>query len=689
MSRSLRETFEKISSTKNFELLDPYRNSVRWKKLGDEDKYLLAKMFVMAGEEELEKGEASPVTSFELSKKLCPSNSELLLEQAIAYALHGSNIDNLILACRTAEQACTADSDCYQALTVWANAMVELGVKKEEPDYFYEANDKYRQVSLNSRFQKNPEPHFYWYWGVCWHYIAKQSGEAGDFVEAISKYQKAEALKLTGTMFWNDYGNALVDLACLVSREDLLTKASNLYQKVVDSSPSFFEGWFNLACTDQRLWQLKGEDRYFYTAHKSFDQASKLNPDEASLWFKWAEHLSKTGKDKQNPKLLEASLDKFLKANTLLPDHAPILSNWAETQMLIGVFKERLDYLKWAEVIIQRCLELEPENNAYWVVYGRCLIELGRYFEDAAYFNQAIEKFKYGISLHKSNPDLWYGLASAHHILGEIKDNAALVENSVKYYSRATEFEGNMPPAFWNEWGVALMRMGEMTQDKRWVEAASEKFEQSIRLYHLRHNPRTINPDWLYNYGCSLDFLGDFSDDEKYYERAIKVLSQTLAVDADHYHAKYHLAMAFSHLGELVSDVDCFQKSLEIFQEVLMRDPEDDTAWNEWGIALINLAELVHDPVHSLYTERLMKEAEEKFIRAGSLGNEAAYYNLACLYSLQGNYQAAMHYIERAELAGALPPLEELIHDEWLRDLRSTNGFQQFLKHLARKNSEL
>ncbi len=689
MSFSLRETFEKISSTKNFDLLDPYRNAVRWKKLSQDDRFLLAKMFIMAGEEELEKGESAPVVSFETSKKLCPDNVDLLLEQAIAYGLHGSKIENLELACETSKLALELDESCYQAHTVWANALVELGVKKEEPAFFYEANDKYQKVSENKEFQKNPEPHFFWYWGVCWHYIAKQSGEAGDFVEAIAKYQKADSLKLTGTMFWNDYGNALVDLACLVSRNDLLVKASSLYQKVVESSPSFFEGWFNLACTDQRLWQIKMEEKYFYSAHKSFDRAAKLNPDEASLWFKWAEHLSKTGKDKQNPKLLEASLDKFLKANTLLPDHAPILSSWAETQMLLGVYKERLDYLKWAEVIIQRCLELQPENTAHWITYGRCLIELGRYFEDVSYFNQAIEKFKYGISLHKSNPDLWYGMASAYHILGEIQENVSLIEKSVKYYSRALEFESVMPLTFWNEWGVALMKMGEMTQDRRWVEAASEKFEQAIRLYHLHHNPKTINPDWLYNYGCSLDFLGDFSDDEKYYERAIKVFSQTLIVDPEHYLAKYHLAIAFSHLGELVSDVDCFQKSLELFQDVLSRDPEDELAWNEWGISLINLAELVHDPVHYRYTEKLMKEAEEKFLRAGSLGNEAAYYNLACLYSLQGNYQAAMHYIERAEVAGSLPSLEELIHDEWLRDLRSTNGFQQFLKHLARKNPDL
>ena len=226
------------------------------------------------------------------------------------------------------------------------------------------------------------------------------------------------------------------------------------------------------------------------------------------------------------------------------------------------------------------------------------------------------------------------------------------------------------------------MKMGGYTQDQRWVEAASEKFEQSIRFYYLLNDPSTINPTWLYNYGTALDFLGDFTQNEKYYEKAIKVLSQALSLDPSHYRAKNHLATCFAHLGEIVSDVDCFEKSLELFAEVLGEEPEDEIAWMDWGLALMNLAELVRDPVHSPYADKLMRQAEEKFMRSASLGNEICYYYLACLYSLEDRVPEAFHYLERSKHAKFLPPIEELLHEEWLVNLRTSPKFQEFIRQL-------
>lgn len=685
MAHSFQQILEEVSSSRNFSLLDPFRNSETWEKMGLQDRIALAKMFVQSGKQELSDGKEGPLATFEIANRLAPQNAQLLLEQANFYAQFGDSIANLNCAADAAEEAEAANPHCLNAMMTWANVMVELGVREQDPSLFYQADSKYQRIADQDNFTKDSDTRFYWHWGICWHYIAKQSGEASDFVTALAKYKTAEDMGLEDTVFFNDYGNALVDLACLVSREDLLIQSSQLYQKVVDSTPDFFEGWFNLACTDYRLWQMKGEEIYFRSAHHSFDKAAEINPDEASLWFKWGQLLFQTGRDLLNHKLIQESLDKFLKADTLLPDHAPILSEWAEAQLWLGVMCEKLEYLKWAKVSIMRALELEPENAKHWAVFSRCLIELGRYFQDQTFLNQAIEKLNYAISLHRTDARLWYGLATSYHLLSEMKDSPSLCEKAVKYYSRATEFDNDMTPDFWNEWGVALLKMCEYTQDKRWVEAASEKFEHSIRLFYLLHDPTNIHPTWLYHYGTALDFLGDFTCDEKFYEKAIKVLTQSLELDPFLYKAKYQLALSLAHLAETVSDVDCFQKSLEIFAEVLQQEPEDDIAWIDWGLTLLNLAELVHDPVQTLYSQKLMKEAEEKLMYAASLGNEASYYYLACLYSLQERLSEAFHYLERAEIARSLPSIDEMLHDDWLRNLRSTSSFQEFLRHLNTK----
>jgi len=679
---SLHKILKEVSSTQDYSLLDPLRDSSQWNEIDPQDRAALAKLFLQCGRRELENGAIGPLPTFEIAQRLDPGNIELLLEQANLYISYGDSIDNLVCACDVAKEAEAIDPGCFDTMMTWTNVMVELGVRKQDPNYFIQANSRYERIAENGGIPEEEGPQFFWHWGICWHYIAKQSGEASDFVTALAKYKEAESLGLEDPMFLNDYGNALVDLACLVSRGEFLVQASEFYQRVVRQVPDHFEGVMNLACTDHQLWQVTGEERYFRSAQSYFEKGSQLNPDEAALWFKWAQLLFHTGKEQGNAKMVEESFDKFLKANTLLPDQALVLSEWADAHLCAGMLLEKLESLKWAQVSILRAIELEPEEADHWVIYGRTLIELGRYFEEEAHLHTAIEKLNYAISLHRSDAKLWYALASSFHVLSDLKGDASLCEKAVKYYSRVTEFDGEMTPEFWNEWGVALMKMGGYTQDKRWVEAASEKFEQAIRLYYLFHEPSTIDPTWLYNYGSALDFLGDFTHDERYYEKAIKVLSQSLSLDPTHYRAKFHLATCFSHLGEIVSDVDCFEKSLDLFAEVLGEDPEDDIAWIDWGLALMNLAELVRDPAHSPYSEKLMVQAEEKFMRAAGLGNEISFYYLACLYSLKGRVEEAIHYLERAKQAGALPPLDELLHEEWLGDLRKSPKFQEFLRTL-------
>ena len=72
-------------------------------------------------------------------------------------------------------------------------------------------------------------------------------------------------------------------------------------------------------------------------------------------------------------------------------------------------------------------------------------------------------------------------------------------------------------------------------------------------------------------------------------------------------------------------------------------------------------------------------------MQAAKLGNAQAYYNLCCLFSLLGDYEKAMHFIRKADLFAALPPLEEIQADEWLDGLRDTSAFQEFVLALEQR----
>jgi tetratricopeptide (TPR) repeat protein len=527
-----------------------------------------------------------------------------------------------------------------------------------------------------------PEEMLMWHWGSCWYNIGKSSGEAVDFFQALEKFRSAVELGCDTCEFHNDYANALVDLSCLIGRKDLLVEATEHYTKSTTLSPKQYEIWVNLGCANQRLYDLGGPYEYFLKADQCFEEATELKPDESMAWFRWAILYSSLGKTTRDVERLQSSLSKYERANECEPDCSPIYLRWGEAQMFLGAFTENLELLRAAEAKISVALNHAPEQAETWYAYGVCLNEFGRYFASEEYYQQAIEKFQYGLSLSPNNFHLHHGIALAHFAIGEITDDVAMIEKSVRFCSKAFELGGQSNPHFLSDWGVALMKLGEMTIDKTQIEAASEKFEQAIAKRLESPQGEEVEIEWLYNYGCAMDFLGDFHEDAVYYERAVQVLSHVVSVDPDYTHAKYNLALALSHLAELNADVDTFHKAVDLFHDLVQQDPEDEMAWNDYGLTLLNLAVLVHDPVHSLEGHKLFEQAEAKLLQAVALGNIAAFYNLACCYALTGNLSAAIHYLERAEQNDALPMADDVLHDEWLDSLRNQPAYRQLISRL-------
>jgi tetratricopeptide (TPR) repeat protein len=277
----------------------------------------------------------------------------------------------------------------------------------------------------------------------------------------------------------------------------------------------------------------------------------------------------------------------------------------------------------------------------------------------------------------------------AHLSLAEIFQEPETLVKVIDFCNEAFQICSDHFPQFWNDWGVALMKYSELTHDKHYLELAIEKFELAIKKQGVRLGDKLCELEWFYNYACALDFLGDFHEDAELYERSVHILSQIVAIDPKYTHARYNLALSLTHLGELVSDVDCFNKSLEHYQILLELDPEDDAAWNDCGLALLNLAQLIHDEAHPEQSLHLYEESERKLCQAVKLGSVQAFYSLACLYSVRKNYEGAVRFLEKAERAGCMPPINDLMHDEWLEELTQSQVFRHFISNLmSRQNKE-
>lgn len=673
--------------TKDFGQLRSFKDSATWSTLTDGAREILGMLFIAQGEHQLREGDQTMSDSFALASQVAANNPQVFYKQATVYASEDNNLRCLTSACQALQRAVELNPAFFEAWYLWGKVLVNIGTIQSETLYFQEADQKFKQAHA---YAADAIPMqlglLNWQWGRSCYAVGQLSGEAHDFNQALMRYRMAMHYEVEHPDFFNDFGNSLASLGVLLGRKEFFLEAAALFQKVAEH-PGHPHGYLNLACNYQRLFELEHEDVYFDLANEAFTRTSEGDFKSFDLWLCWGRLFADWGKINEDLEYLQMSCQKFAQANEIEPNHPLVLSLWSEARMLCGAYNERLDLLRDAEAKSVRSLELNSESADAWRIYGTCLTELARYFSDEPLYEKAIEKYRYGLSLNPQHGFLWYGLALAHFALGDLRNDAKLVEQAVKHCAKAVACGGkHVTLQFWNDWGVALMKLAEMNNDQDSLELAIEKFVHAIGTENPEDDSEPSDIDWLYNYGCALDFLGDFTNDANDYEKAAQVLNIVVQQDPAYTQARYNLALALTHLGDLTEDVDCLYKALEHYLLVLQEEMEDQSAWNDCGMTLLSVAQMVHDPIRPDISQQYYQQAEDRFTQAVALGCHGAYYHLACLYSLQGNYTAAMHYLERSKEVEALPPVDELLHDEWLEGLRNTAAFRNFITLLSHKH---
>jgi tetratricopeptide (TPR) repeat protein len=156
-------------------------------------------------------------------------------------------------------------------------------------------------------------------------------------------------------------------------------------------------------------------------------------------------------------------------------------------------------------------------------------------------------------------------------------------------------------------------------------------------------------------------------------------------IDPDFPHIHYQLALVLSHLGELSGELDPFYKALHYFKLAAKHDEENDQILVDLAVTLINIAQSSSD---TLEIELCYKDAEAKLIQAVKAGNLQAYYQLAGLFSILRQTDKSLAFLMKTESFQALPSIEELLEDEWLDYVRTTEGFQNFLHYLEQKSRQ-
>lgn len=608
----------------------------------------------------------------------------LFFERGQELLVKSTSVDDYVLASISLEKALQLDPDFEKGWELRAQALLKLALLTEAEEDFEKVLEIYPHLEGISKAKgKELSPEIFWEWGLAYYHLAKFSGEPGDFKNSVDKFSMAQAMGLDSSEFLSDYALALGELGLLSNNTKWLQDSVVRFEESLAKKSLKGEDWVKLGCIYKLLYFSTQDFLFFEKADHSFFEGSRSEPDLLRLWLNWAELLGMEGKASRDGGLLLQALEKIEKAALISSDELTVKLTTADILLHLGAYEEKLECLKEAELMLRQILNDTPENIEGLFLLAHCYLNMGKYFSEQSYFVQASELLEKSVKLDPRRAALWNSLGMSHFFIGEITQNPEELEKAVHFCGKAVEKEESSP-VLWNDWGVSLLKLGEVTQAGKVVAVAVDKFEMAIKLFH-QHFPGNPDPDWLYNYGCALDYLGEFEGSIPSYEKSIAILSHLYEVYPEAKHVKYNLALALYHLGDAAGDEEVLKKALEYQESIRAAEPEDEAVLQDLGLTCLALADVYLEAFQSAVFLEYAAKAVQYLIGASLAGSTEASYWLANAYSLLDNEEEALKHFEIAFKKDALPSLEEIEENDWLDHIRTFPRFQAILDQLRQE----
>ncbi|MBS0621373.1 MAG: hypothetical protein JSR80_00210 [Verrucomicrobia bacterium] len=678
------DIFQQIIRDGTFDRLRDLEDKNILEELSTHEQELLAILFVWRGERRLVTEAEGAKESFDLAETIAPQSALVYYWQGVAWLKFGiqhNRSQALIAAVEKLECAVLIDEHCAEAWHSLGAALTRLGIVHKEAHYFCSADKMYLRAEQTQK-EETSLSHLFWDWGRSWQASGDLSGEAHDYRQALVYFEQAEKKELDEASFWIDYGEIVARLAELLNDQALLPRALECYGNAVQLAKEDPVGWLVYGRTLRRFYEVTRDDKYFQKARDCFKIATDLAPDAQRIWLDWGELLLLAGETKGRDREFEEALIKIERSESCAGPTPESTALMIQALTELGNRNNRLDLLRQAEKRACEAVALVADDSLLWCRWGEVLSSLGIYFADLGRQKEAVEKFAKAIHLDPEVLSAHFGMATAQFAIGLAEANVCHFEKAAAHCAYICERDKTAAFAY-NQWGLCLLRIAELSERIDYAEEALRCFDRAMSLRGGMEGEASL--DWVFNYGCALDYLGMLSDDEEFHQQAIEVFTRVLFFEPEDQLVRLHLALAWLHLGELAVDPQCYERAMEHFRILTEKDSDEEIAWDEWGCCLLGLANLVEDPSHPLWSQKLCAEAEEKFAKAIALGHCPALYHLSWLYAYLGEEEAAIHCLRRAAASGALPSVDELMREDWLAPLRQTAVFRTFLNELPKK----
>lgn len=625
---------------------------------------------------------AKGLECFETAIRLDPYNPKLFYAQGLSLFEWGSRQNEkktLLLACKKFKNATQLSSDFFESWQAWGGVLLALGFLTQEHHYFLEAKDKFEKALKTLEGTSHPDLfELYWDCGLVYREIAKHSEEPSDLNLSVSFFEKARAFKEElPSDFFEDLGGIYLQASGYSAGSYCILKAIDALKTALHLNADLKNCWALLAESFKKLYFLTHEKDHLAQADMSFQAALSFFPSEPLLLANWTRFVLDSCELKPDLQRLESAMIECEKALSLCPNAVSIQALLYETRSLVAMHTEDLSLLDSSFKALEELYESEELDSAESLIsYAKAFKCKYHYFQDVDFLYQSIEKLQEGLSLDRTAHFLWYQMGKNYTLLHDLHEEDRAIDLSIRFFRKALSFCSDLRYVI----GLAtsFFKLGECLHSEMHLKEACHLFEHVFASYKQLIY---IYPEWTYAYASALDLLGDFDEEEGIYLKAIDLLSNLLLLHPDFHKTHHRMALCFSHLGELSENTEYFHRALAHYRTALEKDGDNDSLLLDTAVTLINLSEYTVDTAER---HLLHQDAQYRLLASAKLGNVYSYYHLSCLYSLMGSPDSAMMFLKKAKQNDVLPPVEELLEDDWLDNLRMTRDFQKFLLHLDR-----
>ncbi len=324
----------------------------------------------------------------------------------------------------------------------------------------------------------------------------------------------------------------------------------------------------------------------------------------------------------------------------------------------------------------------DPVNSAAWNNWALLLANRAKQTtgeEKVELWDKAEEKYKKATDIQPEYSKGWYNWANllgdrAKQANGE--DRLELWDEAEDKYQKTTDIKPEFSDA-WCNWALLLANRAEHTTGEEKVELWDKAEEKFKKTTDIKPEDSEAWCKWALLLADRAKQTNE-KEREELWDKAEEKYKKATDINPDYSEAWNNWAVLLANRAEHTTGeekVGLWDKAEEKFKKATDFNPEYSEAWNNWAILLISKATV--DPQN--IDTNFLEQAKEKALRSENILEGNGAYNLACITSLQNNFDECKQWLIKSKEIGVnLPPCNHLKSDSDFDKLRTHPDYKDW-----------